>query len=162
MGLQVPFAPYLLVFFFFVTVTIYLERLKLIKLIKQNKTQTLQWKHTKIAVQMTLGPYWNTFRSALLTIAYWLVVTSGLHCTFVYCTYQKLCRICWKRKTICFCYCLRLTEVCKRRLRINWTTMSQVKLNTKGLCAQETLLPQSNNVLRQVEFLIWSRISCLS
>ena len=126
-GLQVPFAPYLLVFFFFVTVTIYLERLKLIKLIKQNKTQTLQWKHTKIAVQMTLGPYWNTFRSALLTIAYWLVVTSGLHCTFVYCTYQKLCRICWKRKTICFCYCLRLTEVCKRRLRINWTTMSQVK-----------------------------------
>ena len=162
MGLQVPFAPYLLVFFFFVTVTIYLKRLKLIKLIKQNKTQTLQWKHTKIAVQMTLGPYWNTFRSALLTIAYWLVVTSGLHCTFVYCTYQKLCRICWKRKTICFCYCLRLTEVCKRRLRINWTTMSQVKLNTKGLCAQETLLPQSNNVLRQVEFLIWSRISCLS
>ena len=162
MGLQVPFAPYLLVFFFFVTVTIYLKRLKLIKLIKQNKTQTLQWKHTKIAVQMTLGPYWNTFRSALLTIAYWLVVTSGLHCTFVYCTYQKLCRICWKRKPICFCYCLRLTEVCKRRLRINWTTMSQVKLNTKGLCAQETLLPQSNNVLRQVEFLIWSRISCLS
>ena len=57
MGLQVPFAPYLLVFFFFsVTVTIYLERLKLIKLIKQNKTQALQWKHTKIAVQMTLAP----------------------------------------------------------------------------------------------------------
>ena len=28
MGLQVPFAPYLLVFFFFITVTIYLERLR--------------------------------------------------------------------------------------------------------------------------------------
>ena len=55
MGLQVPFAPYLLVLFF-VTVTIYLERLRPIKLIKQNKTQTLQWKHTKIAVQTTLAP----------------------------------------------------------------------------------------------------------
>ena len=39
MGLQVPFAPYLLVLFF-VTVTIYLERLRPIKLIKQNKTKT--------------------------------------------------------------------------------------------------------------------------
>ena len=59
MGLQVPFAHHLLVFFFFfffVTVTIYLERLRPIKLIKQSKTQTLQWKHTKIAVQMTLAP----------------------------------------------------------------------------------------------------------
>ena len=28
MGLQVPFAPYLFVFFFFITVTIYLERLR--------------------------------------------------------------------------------------------------------------------------------------
>ena len=59
MGLQVPFAPHLPVIFFFVffvTVTIYLERLRPIKLIKQNKTQTLQWKHTKIAVQMTLAP----------------------------------------------------------------------------------------------------------
>ena len=28
MGLQVPFAPYLLVFFSFITVTIYLERLR--------------------------------------------------------------------------------------------------------------------------------------
>ena len=28
MGLQVQFAPYLLVFFFFITVTIYLERLR--------------------------------------------------------------------------------------------------------------------------------------
>ena len=36
MGLQVPFAPYLLVFFFSVTVTIYLERLRPIKLIKKN------------------------------------------------------------------------------------------------------------------------------
>ena len=37
MGLQVPFAPYLLVFFFFffVTVTIYSERLRPIKLIKK-------------------------------------------------------------------------------------------------------------------------------
>ena len=34
MGLQVPFAPYLLVFF---SVTIYLERFRPIKLIKQNK-----------------------------------------------------------------------------------------------------------------------------
>ena len=39
MGLQVPFAPYLLVLFF-VTVTIYLERLRPIKLIKQNKNKT--------------------------------------------------------------------------------------------------------------------------
>ena len=40
MRLQFPFAPYLLVsFFFFVTVTIYLERLSPIKLIKQNIKQ---------------------------------------------------------------------------------------------------------------------------
>ena len=38
MGLQVPFAPYLLWFFFFVTVTIHLEKLRPTKLIKQNKT----------------------------------------------------------------------------------------------------------------------------
>ena len=36
MGLQVPFAHYLLVTFFFVTATIYLQRLRPIKLIKQN------------------------------------------------------------------------------------------------------------------------------
>ena len=40
MQLQVPFAPYLLISFFFsVTVTIYLERLSPIKLIKQNIKQ---------------------------------------------------------------------------------------------------------------------------
>ena len=39
MGLQVPFAPYLLVFFFSVTVTIYFEKLRPTKLIKQNKTK---------------------------------------------------------------------------------------------------------------------------
>ena len=33
MGLQVPFHPYFLVLFFFVTVTIYLERVRPIKLI---------------------------------------------------------------------------------------------------------------------------------
>ena len=33
------------------------------------------------------GPYWNTFRSALHTIAYLLVV--NLHCIFVHRTYQK-------------------------------------------------------------------------
>ena len=40
MQLQVPFAPYLLISFFFsVTVTIYLERLSPIKLIKQTIKQ---------------------------------------------------------------------------------------------------------------------------
>ena len=40
MQLQVPFAPYLLVsLFFFITVTIYLERLSPIKLITQNIKQ---------------------------------------------------------------------------------------------------------------------------
>ena len=39
MRLQVQFAPYLLVSFSFVTVTIYLERLSPIKLIKQNIKQ---------------------------------------------------------------------------------------------------------------------------
>ena len=162
MGLQVPFAPYLLVFFFFRYCNYLFGETQTNKVDKTKQNSDTAMEAHENSSSDDTGPYWNTFRSALLTIAYWLVVTSGLHCTFVYCTYQKLCRICWKRKTICFCYCLRLTEVCKRRLRINWTTMSQVKLNTKGLGAQETLLPQSNNVLRQVEFLIWSRISCLS
>ena len=48
MGLHVPFAPNLLVFFFFVTVTIYLERPKPIKLIKKKQTnkQTKQTNKT--------------------------------------------------------------------------------------------------------------------
>ena len=48
MGLQVPFAPYLQVFFFFcffVTVTIYLERLRPIKLRKQNNKTINDWEH---------------------------------------------------------------------------------------------------------------------
>ena len=28
-----------------------------------------------------------------------------------------------KKKTFCSCYCLRLTEFCKRRIGMNWTTI---------------------------------------
>ena len=58
MGLQVPFAPYLLVFFFFRYCNYLFGETQTNKVdkTKQNKTQTLQWKHTKIAVQMTLAP----------------------------------------------------------------------------------------------------------
>ena len=32
-----------------------------------------------------------------------------------------------KKKIFCSCYCLRLTKFCKRRISINWTTMSSEK-----------------------------------
>ena len=34
-----------------------------------------------------------------------------------------------KKKMFCSCYCLRLAEFCKRRISINWTTMSLKKKN---------------------------------
>ena len=33
----------------------------------------------------------------------------------------------WKRRTFCCCYCLRLTEFCKGRISINWTTINYKK-----------------------------------
>ena len=97
MGLQVPFAPHLPVifFFFFFRYCNYLFRetqTNKVDKTKQNSDTAME-AHENSSSDDT-GPYWNTFKSASLTIAYCLVVTSGLHCTFVYCTYLKLCRIC--------------------------------------------------------------------
>ena len=85
-------------------------------------TRALQWKHTTVAVQMTLA-LTGTHSNALLTIS--LLTNRYIFTVHLYTVHiKKLCCICWKRKTFCSCYCLRLTEFCKRRIGMNWTTMS--------------------------------------
>ena len=91
-------------------------------------TGTLQWKHTTVAVQTTLAPT-RTHSNPLLAIS--LLTNRYISTVHLYTVHIKhYVAFCWKRKTFCSCYCLRLTEFCKRRISINWTTMS-LKKKTK-------------------------------
>ena len=83
--------------------------------------------HSPLFVSTLLEHIWLRF----LLWAHWLIVTFSLYICILY---QELCCICLKRRTICYCYCLRLTEFCKSADRIsNWTTLSLAKSTVNGL-----------------------------
>ena len=103
-------------------------------------TQALQWKHTTVAVQRTLAPT-GTHSNALLTMS--LLINRYIFSVHLDTVYIKnyVAFVEKEKQSACSCYCLRLNNFRKRRISINWTTMSQAKLNAKGLRAQETSLP---------------------
>ena len=84
-------------------------------------TWALQWKHTTMAVQMTLATT-GTHSNALLTIS--LLSNRYIFTVHLYTVYIKNYVAFVEKEKHCYCYCLRLTEFCKRRISINWTTMS--------------------------------------
>ena len=87
---------------------------------------------TTVAVQMTLA-LTGTHSNPLLTIS--LLTNRYIFTVHLYTVHiKKLCCICWKRKTFCCCYCLRLTEFSKKK---DWCELDHYELKIK--CRSSTI-----------------------
>ena len=61
-----------------------------------------------------------------------------------------------KKKMFCSCYCLRLAEFCKRRISINWTTMSKKKNKYRSSTSHnmKKCIFSYNNILSTIRALL--------